>query len=167
VPGHVPAYPPPAKRSPWPYVLAFAVLGIAVGVVLQLGLGEPKPQPQLDTARSTAAGAAASHTASATPSASTSSSAPTPAPAGSNDDSDELPPGIEVPTDYGLVAVVAPSGAHVRIDGAIAGSGPQVQLAAAPGTHEVRIEQEGQDATKQVIEVRSGKTTRVRSAQAP
>jgi hypothetical protein len=54
----------------------------------------------------------------------------------------------------------------VRIDGAIGGAGPLASLVAAPGYHEVRVEQDGHD-TKQVIEVRAGKTTRVKPAPPP
>ena len=52
-------------------------------------------------------------------------------------------PGADVPPGYGLVEVTAPAGARVRIDGAIAGAGPATSLVAAPGYHEVRVEQDG------------------------
>jgi hypothetical protein len=156
----------PAKRSAWPFILAFAVLGIAIGAALHVGRSQPTQQPQRDPGGSAAATGAASLSAAAVTSrAPAPSTAPTPS--STREDSDEIPPGVEVPDDYGLVDVVAPPAAHVRIDGAIAGAGPEVRLVAAPGFHEVRIEPEGQDPTKQVIEVRTGKTTRVRSAQAP
>jgi hypothetical protein len=71
-----------------------------------------------------------------------------------------------VPPGLGLVEVTAPAGSRVRIDGAIAGAGPVASLVAAPGYHEIRVEQDGHD-TKQVIEVRAGKTTRVKSAPTP
>ena len=56
---------------------------------------------------------------------------------------DELPPGAEVPAGLGLVEVTRRPGPRVRIDGAIGGRGPQSSLVAAPGYHEVRIEQDG------------------------
>jgi hypothetical protein len=67
-----------------------------------------------------------------------------------------------VPAGYGLVEVMAPASAHVRIDGVLAGAGPVVSTVAAPGFHEVRVEQ-GQRESKQVIEVRAGRVTRVSS----
>ena len=93
-------------------------------------------------------------------------SAPAPTATSPTSLSDDLPPGAEVPPGYGLVEVTAPAGSRVRIDGAIGGAGPLASLVAAPGYHEVRVEQDGHD-TKQVIEVRAGKTTRVKPAPPP
>ncbi len=155
----VPTVQEPAgpARSAWPFIAAFAGLGIAVGLVLQVR-GAPPAEATLPTATTTPAVLAASSAPVAT-------TAPTVEPTATAS-SDELPPGAEVPPGLGLVEVTAPTGSRVRIDGAIAGAGPVVSLVAAPGYHEVRVEQDGHD-TKQVIEVRAGKTTRVRSAPAP
>ncbi len=103
---------------------------------------------------SSIAAAAAIATASATGSTSASAA------------SDDLPPGAEVPPGYGLIAVTAPAGARVRIDGAIVGKGPAASGVAAPGYHEVRVESGGRES-KSVIEVRGGKTARVDSPLPP
>jgi hypothetical protein len=145
------------RRSAWPFIAAFAGLGITVGLVLQVR-GAPPTEATLPTATATPTVLAASSAPVATTAATVEPTATA--------SSDELPPGAEVPPGLGLVEVTAPAGSRVRIDGAIAGAGPVVSLVAAPGYHEVRVEQDGHD-TKQVIEVRAGKTTRVRSAPAP
>jgi DNA-binding response OmpR family regulator len=157
---------PEPRRSAWPFIVTFAGLGLAVGVVVALRTGDPAPSPA--PVRSATASALAA--TSATPPAPTPAplvSAPAPsASTAPSALSDDLPPGAEVPPGLGLVEVVAPAGARVRIDGAIGGAGPVASLVAAPGYHEIRVEQDGHD-TKQVIEVRAGKTTRVQSAPAP
>jgi hypothetical protein len=89
--------------------------------------------------------------------------APSPPPADSTAD---LPPGADVPPGFGRIDVTAPASARIRVDGAIAGTGPALSAVAAPGTHEVRIEGEGHDS-KTVIEVVAGKRTRVEPATAP
>ena len=71
-----------------------------------------------------------------------------------------------MPAGFGLLEVRAPARAVVHIDGTVAGAGPYVASVAAPGYHEVRVEQGGHEAT-QVIEVRKGKATRVKSALLP
>jgi hypothetical protein len=78
----------------------------------------------------------------------------------------DTPPGAEVPPGLGLVEVTAPAGARVLLDGALAGNGPSVQALAGPGSHEVRL-QVGDRETKQVIEVRAGRSTRVKPTLAP
>jgi len=139
-----PAPRPPRRRSGWGGLLvAFVVLGAAVGAFLRLMTSE-----SADDATATA-------TATATAAASPTSA-----------EADDLPPGAEVPAGFGLVEVAASAGARVRVDGAIAGSGALVSMVTAPGFHEIRIEQGGRES-KQVIEVRAGKTTRVNSALAP
>jgi CheY-like chemotaxis protein len=148
------------RRSAWPFIAAFAGLGLAVGAVLQMRGGDA-PGATLTTA-STAPTVVPP--TSALPAATVSALA-TGAPSGTTP-GDELPPGAEVPPGFGLVEVTAPVGARVRIDGAIAGAGPVASLVAAPGAHEIRVEQDGHD-TKQVIEVRAGKTTRVKSVPTP
>ncbi|HEY3816550.1 MAG TPA: response regulator [Polyangiaceae bacterium] len=155
-PAEVPA---PRRRSVLPLVAAFAGLGLAVGIVLTMRSAAP-PEPVHDTPRATPSAATVT-TAPSAVTATASAPAPTASALG-----DELPPGAEVPAGLGLVEVSAPTGSRVRIDGAIAGGGPVASLVAAPGYHEVRVEQDGHD-TKQVIEVRAGKTTRVRSAPGP
>jgi hypothetical protein len=71
-----------------------------------------------------------------------------------------------VPSGYGLIVVTAPSGARVRLDGAIAGTGPVASAVAAPGFHDLRVEGEGKDAV-QVVEVRAGKAIRWSPTPAP
>ncbi len=78
----------------------------------------------------------------------------------------DLPPGADVPAGLGRIDVGAPAGARVRLDGAIAGTGPTLSAVAAPGYHEVRVEGDGQEF-KTVIEVRAGKLTRVDPAATP
>jgi hypothetical protein len=146
------------RRSAWPFIAAFAGLGLAVGVVLQVR-GGAAPEATGPTASAPPAPVPPASTAPALPSASPSAATATNA-------SDDLPPGAEVPPGFGLVEVTAPAGSRVRIDGAIGGAGPLASLVAAPGYHEVRVEQDGRD-TKQVIEVRAGKTTRIKSAPGP
>jgi hypothetical protein len=153
-PAEEPALP---RRSAWLFVAAFAGLGLAVGAVLQMR-GADGPEATLSQASATPAvlpPTSAIETATASAPAATAASS-----------GDDLPPGAEVPPGLGLVEVTATAGSRVRIDGAIAGAGPVTSLVAAPGYHEVRVEQDGHD-TKQVIEVRAGKTTRVKSAPAP
>jgi DNA-binding response OmpR family regulator len=89
--------------------------------------------------------------------------APSPPPA---DATADLPPGADVPPGFGRIDVTAPASARIRVDGAIAGTGPALSAVAAPGTHEVRIEGEGHDS-KTVIEVVAGKRTRVEPATTP
>jgi len=86
----------------------------------------------------------------------------TPQPPGGSD----LPPGAEVPPGFGLLDVQAPGGSPVLVDGKYAGVGPSLSVPATPGYHEVRVRQGNREST-QVIEVRTGKTTHVRSALLP
>jgi CheY-like chemotaxis protein len=152
--------PPAPRRSAWPFIAAFAGLGLAVAAVSQMRSNVP-PEPTMPTAIATAT-ALPPQSAIATATV----SAPAPTATSPTSLSDDLPPGAEVPPGYGLVEVTAPAGSHVRIDGAIGGAGPLASLVAAPGYHEVRVEQDGHD-TKQVVEVRAGKTTRVKPAPPP
>jgi hypothetical protein len=142
------------KRQVWPIVLALALLGIAIGAFLHLkGNDAPQPGPTPSTKPPTTA-------PSALP------PAPSTVATGAPSANDDAPSVADVPEGFGVIEVSAPAGARVRIDGAIAGTGPSTTLVAAPGYHEVRVEQDA-GATKQVVEVRSGKTTRVTSATAP
>ena len=157
---HPEASPPVPRRSAWPFVAAFAGLGLAVAAVSQMRSNVP-PEPTMPTAIATAT------TLPPTSAIATATvSAPAPTATSPTSLTDDLPPGAEVPPGYGLVEVTAPAGSRVRIDGAIGGAGPLASLVAAPGYHEVRVEQDGHD-TKQVIEVRAGKTTRVKPAPPP
>lgn len=156
-PAHAPveavAVPAARKRRPWPFVIAFGFLGLAVGVVVHVNsMDDAAVEPSVVTAPVVVSPPSAS--------------APVPAPSASATDPTDLPPGAEVPPGLGLVEVVAPAGTRVRIDGAVAGTGPRVEAIAAPGFHEIRIEQDG-GSDKQVVEVRAGKTTRVGAALPP
>ncbi|HEY8042400.1 MAG TPA: response regulator [Polyangiaceae bacterium] len=153
--------PPAAKRSPWAFVLAFAVLGTAVGAAVHLTGGTSRDDGTQSTARALTPAPLDPSTAAAAPGPSASA-----APSASNGTASDLPPGAEVPPGFGLIDVAAPAGARVRIDGVIAGVGA-VTAVAAPGYHEVRLEQDGGRDAKQVVEVSPGKTTRVRSALLP
>ena len=79
---------------------------------------------------------------------------------------DDLPPGSAVPAGYGALIVGAPAGARVLVDGVDAGGGPLSSSVQRAGYHQVRIDQDGKH-TQYVIEVRAGKTTRVRSSPLP
>ncbi len=145
--------PAPRRNNRWPLVLAAGSLVIVVAGVSYWARPEPAPTgaPVLSASvAGPASVASAGVTASAAPSSG----------------GDDLPPGAEVPPGFGWLEVRAPASAIVRIDGAVAGSGPYVASVAAPGYHEVRVEQGGRESTH-VIEVRNGKATRVRSAQIP
>ena len=156
---HPEASPPVPRRSAWPFI-AVALLGLAVAAVSQMRSNVP-PEPTMPTAIATATTLPPTSAI-----ATVTASAPAPTATSPTSLSDDLPPGAEVPPGYGLVEVTAPAGSRVRIDGAIGGAGPLASLVAAPGYHEVRVEQDGHD-TKQVIEVRAGKTTRVKPAPPP
>jgi hypothetical protein len=80
--------------------------------------------------------------------------------------SDDLPPSASVPPGYGILEIVAPAGARVRVDGADAEAGPLSSSVLRAGYHQVRVEQGGHDS-QYVIEVRAGKTTHVKSAPLP
>jgi hypothetical protein len=154
---------PPKKGSPWTIVLIFAALGLGVGLVLHTTgdrVREPEPPPVPSTSPPPAG--------TAPPAASTAGTAATsPAPSVSAEP-DDLPAGLEVPPSYGVIAVSAAAGVRVRIDGAIAGVGPSVSLVAAPGMHDVRLEVDPDAAPiREVVEVRTGKTARVRFAPSP
>jgi CheY-like chemotaxis protein len=148
-----PAEPPkPApKRRPWAFVAAFAILGVSIGAVVRMNGNEERADGP--TVRIVPVSAAPA----------TASVAPVAHPSAPPFDPSDLPPGAEVPPGFGLVEVATTAGSRVRIDGAVAGTGPIVDIVAAPGFHEVRIDQDSGD-DKQVVEVRAGKTTRVRSA---
>ena len=66
----------------------------------------------------------------------------------------------------GLLQIGAPPGARVLVDGVDEGAGPLSSSAQRAGYHQVRIEQDGKHS-QYVIEVRPGKTTRVKSSPLP
>jgi hypothetical protein len=138
----------------------FAVLGITIGVVFRVqGNDEREAAERANRATPSATVAPATPaTGSAPPPARVT---PTAAPTG-----DEIPPGAGVPEGYGLIEVSALAGVAIRVDGAIVGSGPSASVVAAPGYHEVRLEQDAA-SDRQVIQVKAGKTMRVASAPAP
>jgi len=92
--------------------------------------------------------------------------APGPSAPAPGDSFGDLPPGADVPAGFGRIDISAAAGARVRVDGAVAGTGPSVSAVAAPGYHEVRVEGDGKES-RTVIEVRAGKTTRVDPAATP
>jgi hypothetical protein len=73
---------------------------------------------------------------------------------------------VQLPSGAGYLEVTAPTGANVRVDGVWAGAGPVASRVVAAGYHEVVVETGGRES-KQVVEVRAAKATRVRSAAAP
>jgi hypothetical protein len=158
-PGHAPPGETP-QRSRWGLVLAFLLLGVAIGAAVRATGGDPQRAAEPAVRNS-----AATNAPPPTPVAASSSPAAAALPS-AVPDSDDVPPGEDVPPGYGLLLVTAPSGARVRIDGAIAGAGPIASSVAAPGYHEVRVEQ-GDRESKHVIEVRAGKITRIISALPP
>jgi DNA-binding response OmpR family regulator len=156
-----PAAPRKAPRSPWSFVAFAAVLGLAVGALLHLRSGPTDralAAPPTPTTSERLPVPPASPAPAALPAASTAASDP----------GDAFSPADELPQGFGRIEVSAPEGASVRIDGAIAGAGPTAILVAAPGVHEVRVElADAGPETSEVIEVRAGETTRVRSAPSP
>jgi CheY-like chemotaxis protein len=153
------------RRSSWSTLAALAVLGLVVGALVYVGNGQMRrtPAPKMSAAPAVIPPPAPTVPAPTSPPALTAVASSPPA---SMDPGDDLPPEAEVPPGFGLIEVHAPAGTAVRIDGAIAGVGPAASLVAAPGSHEVRVELDGH-STPEVIEVRPGKTTRVRSVPVP
>jgi DNA-binding response OmpR family regulator len=150
--------PPRARssRGRWVAVLAVGLLGIAMVTVLRHANEEQQPGYVVGSA-----GPVATPTAWATQISSAIASVPS---AGAG--ADDLPPGAEVPPGFGLLEVRAPAGAIVRVDGALAGSGPFVSTVTAPGSHEVRVGHRGHEANH-VVDVHIGKATRIKSLLPP
>ena len=71
-----------------------------------------------------------------------------------------------MPPGFGVLEIAAPADARVRVDGDVAGTGPLSSSVLRGGYHQVRVDQNGRDS-QYVIEVRPGKTTRVKSAPLP
>jgi hypothetical protein len=142
---------PPRAREPWGLVLAFALLGGAVAAVLRVSGGEseapvrPRPPEAVVSA--------------APPPPAVSAPVPSPAPAPAADD---LPPGADVPTGYGLLDVTLPQGAAIQVDGRVVTS----PAAVPPGHHEVHVEVNGR-AQEFGVEVRAGHVTHARPPTAP
>jgi len=112
---------------------------------------------------------AASAVASAPPAtagAATVPSSPSVAGPSSSSSDDALPPGTTIPAGYGILQIGAPRGARVVVDGVEAGIGPLSSTIQRAGYHQVRVEQDGK-RSQYVIEVRAGKTTRVKSSPLP
>jgi DNA-binding response OmpR family regulator len=185
-----------AKSRPWAFFLAFALLAGAVVAVLRMASGEaeapksggggaitvaPIPtQGGAATAASgpTANGPAANGATANAPSANTpmaiapsatgpgSAGAASAAPSSPAAASDDLPPGAVVPPGYGMLEIAAAPNARVRVDGNDAGKGPLSSSVLRAGYHQVRVDLDGHDS-QYVIEVRAGKTTRVKSSTLP
>ena len=148
--------PAPTATVPGRSWLGWALVAGAVAVIagVALNTGHPSP-PALTSPESRPLPAPPSTAPPPVP------SAPTP-----GNSFGDLPPGTDVPAGFGRIEVSAPVGARIRVDGAIAGAGPALSAVAAPGYHEVRVEGDGGES-KNVIEVRAGKTTRIDSAAIP
>ena len=163
--GAPPEEPPPAplpRTSRWGFVVAAAFV-LALGAAALAYMSAPHREPVAPRPAPTPSLQAKAATQIATPSAIPTPPAVESAPSAP---SDELGPGDDVPSGYGLIVVTAPSGARVRLDGAIAGTGPVASAVAAPGYHDVRVEREGKEAV-QVVEVRAGKAMRLSPTPAP
>jgi hypothetical protein len=158
--------PPPLPRQKVPWAFLAGAVALAAGAALaarmmssgQAGVA-PSP-PGATTASESATAAAATSAIKAGPSAPSGEEAAEP--------SDAIPATAEVPSGFGLVVVTAPSGARVRLDGAIAGTGPVASAVAAPGFHDVRVEEgEGKALDQKILEVRAGKATRWGPTRSP
>jgi hypothetical protein len=137
-------------------VVAFGLLGIAIGSSLR--------KRDREAPRSTERPAVSGAPSESPPSSSAppiASSVASPVRAAETDSHDAEPM-----AQRGLVEITAPAGAHVRIDGIEVGMGPLTSTVALPGYHEVGVVQ-GARESKQTIEVRAGKTTRINSTVLP
>ncbi len=162
VESEIPA-PPKSRGGLVVAVFAFVLLGGVVAIVLRMSTPPVEPLPPRATANVTPTVAppipppipppasAAPETSSGTP--------PTAA-------SDDIPAGSRVPPGYGVLEIVAPAGARVRVDGADAGVGPLSSSVLRAGYHQVRVDLHGHDS-QYVIDVRAGKTTHVKSTTLP
>ncbi len=174
---------PRSKSSSIGFVLAFALLaGAVVAVLRNFDLESLRPGPFATTGATSPAqapsatippsSAVANPTAtvfaapSATAAAPSATAAAPSATAASNAVDDDLPPGSVIPIGSGLLQIGAPAGARVFVDGVDEGSGPLSSSPQRAGYHQVRIEQNGKHS-QYVIEVRPGKTTRVKSSPLP
>jgi hypothetical protein len=156
------SFAPPAKTRASGVIPVVGLLGSILAGILYWAHSESgkvaaqaEPVPAESSAPSTSAAPSSPSTAAAAV-----------AHGGAAPSEDDLPPGAEVPSGFGLLEVEAPPRTAVRVDGVIAGSGPFVASVARPGYHEVRVGDSGHD-TKHVVEVRAGKRTHVRAALLP
>jgi DNA-binding response OmpR family regulator len=150
--------PPPRGKS---RALLLVSLGLGAtalaGVVfLMTGTEQPEPPSAAPTLASTPLSASPS-TPSPTPVASAAVANAVPSVG------EDLPPGAEVPLGFGMIDVGSLDGSVVLLDGKPAGSGA---LVSSPGHHELRVRLGGSELT-QVVEVRAGKVTRLRSTSSP
>ncbi len=157
--GHEFGHPVGAEPSKRParvvgVVIAFALLSVVAGTVFYIASLDPEALWHTQRAPT------ATIAASSSPILTAVTSMPL-APAASL--GDEPPPGAEMAPGFGFLEALVPAGARVQVDDAAVGLGPRTGSALAPGYHELTVEQAGRKST-QVVEVHSGKTTRVRVA---
>jgi CheY-like chemotaxis protein len=145
----------PKRSFPWTFVAG--AVALAAGAALASRLYVPAAGTAIVVGASSGSPSAIAAT-SATTAASVTTGEPSSE--ATSAEPDGIPLGAEVPPGFGLIVVTAPSAAKVRLDGAIAGAGPVASAVAAPGYHDVRVEEDEGKATDQVLEVRAGKATR-------
>jgi hypothetical protein len=78
----------------------------------------------------------------------------------------ELPPGLAVSEDRGLLEVSVDPSQSVYVDGVFIGKGPTRQVPLREGAHEIRIQAEGIDVA-QPIDVRRSRRTHVEVSRVP
>ena len=163
VESEVPA-PPTSRGGLVVAVLAFVLLGGVVAAVVHMSTPatvEPPPPRPTATATENAAPPIPPPTSAATE---TSSAAPPTA--ASTAASEEVHAVPRVPPGYGVLEVLAPAGARVRVDGTDAGAGPLSPSVLRAGRHQVRVDVGGRDSPY-VVDVPAGKTTHFKSAPLP
>jgi DNA-binding response OmpR family regulator len=150
------------RKSPrtWAKVMAFLLVIVAAGAAIYIA--DSQGQPTLGSS----VRPAPIPPVTASESASTLNADRASPPSVPRNEGDEPPAGVDVPAGSGYLEVLAAPGASVRVDGIWVGAGPTASRVVVAGYHEVTVEQGGHDS-KQVIEVRAAKTTRVRSASIP
>jgi hypothetical protein len=153
-----PPEPPKSRGALVVAVLAFLLLGGVVAAVLRMST----PTVEAPATRTTPAMTAAPLPSPPTTAATTATTPPA-APSAASDD---IAPGANVPSGFGVLEIAAPAGARVRVDGAEAGTGPLASRVLRAGYHQVRVDQGGR-TSQYVVEVRPGKTTHVKSASLP
>jgi DNA-binding response OmpR family regulator len=166
--------PPAAAPSRWGFVVAFALLaGVVVAVLRMAGRDVEAPHARIEPPATVAVPAPSpnptTNQAAASPPVvppAPPASANVPAASSTTAASDDLPPGAVVPAGYGMLELAVSKGARVRVDGVDAGTGPLSSTVQRAGYRQVRIDQDGKHS-EYVIEVRAGKTTRVKSSPLP
>jgi hypothetical protein len=78
----------------------------------------------------------------------------------------ELPPGLAVSEDRGLLEVSVDPAQSVYVDGVFIGKGPTRQVPLREGAHEIRVSAEGVEVA-QPIDVRRSRRTHVEVARVP